>query len=88
MAEGNSNPASTVDSPHSQAFMASLLSDFDQQEDCDIFFRIGGKSIGAHKIVLKATMRGLYELDTHQSKDKTHIEIQSMDFDTFKSLLR
>ena len=88
MAEGNSNPASTVNPPHSQAFMTSLLSDFDQQEDCDIFFRVDGKSIGAHKIVLKATMRRLYELDAKRSKDTTHVEIQSMDFDTFKSLLR
>ena len=88
MAEGSSNTAITVESSHRRAFMTSLLSDFEKQEDCDIFFRVDGETIGAHKLVLKNTMRALFELDVQRSKDKNYTEIESMDFDTFKSLLR
>ena len=85
MAEGDSSTAPTIDPPHSQGFMTFLLSDFEKQEDCDIFFSVDGNPIGAHRMVLKVTSRGLYELGTQETRP---IEIKSMDFDTFKSLLR
>ena len=90
MAEGNSSTASTINPLHSQTFVQSFLSAFDDQEDCDIYFNVEGKSIGAHKMVLKNSIRGLYELEAQPNKDKNHneIRVESMDFDAFKSLLR
>ena len=32
----------------------ALVVEFDNQEDCDVMFTVDGKTIGAHKLVLKA----------------------------------
>ena len=85
------NPTTYSDHPaagHGHALMLSLLSDFDKQVDCDVFFSVQGKSIGAHKKVLQVRGGRLYELSTQQTKDTHSIDIQSMDFAVFKKLLR
>ena len=87
MAEGASSTESSIDHIQGQKFLKSFLSAFDNQQDCDIFFNVNGECIGAHKMVLKNTAKGLHELQDQLIKGN-HIYIESIDFDAFKSLLR
>jgi len=68
------------------SFTQAFGNEFEKQENCDVLFEIDGETIGAHKLMLKVRCQGLYDI-VKRSDDKP-IEIEDIDFRSFRNLLR
>ena len=73
--------------------MADALSDgvtawFDNQENCDVTFEVGGKRLKAHKLVLAVRSEVLDDLSHGWTPDMNPIQIDAVDYNSFEALLR
>jgi len=71
-----------------KALAEKALAAFEKQKDCDIFFEVEGKKIGAHKFIVTLNGQGVIENASGQLQDKGPILIDGVSFDCFISVLR
>ena len=61
---------------------------FDNQENCDVTFEVGGKCLKTHKSVLAEQSKVLDGLSRGWTPDMSPIQIDAVDYQSFKAFLR
>ena len=79
---------SVAKSKMAQSFFDGLTAKFDDQEDCDVTFRVEEKLIKAHKLVLAVRSEVLADRTRGWTPDMKPIAIDAMDYQSFEALLR